>query len=97
MRPLFAPVGTAVTILVAVAALMVAVVPAKVALLAFERLIPLIVTVVPGAPEVGVKLRIWGVTVVVIRPIELLLWLVNHNAPSGPATIPSGPRMPVPV
>ena len=97
MCPLLAPVGTAVTILVALSELMVAAVPPKVTLLAFERLIPLIVTVVPGAPEAGVKPLIWGVTVVVIRPIELLLWLVNHIAPSGPATIPSGPLMPGPV
>ena len=55
MCPLLAPVGTAVTIVVVVSELMVAVVPAKVTLLALERLIPLIVTVVPGAPEVGVK------------------------------------------
>ena len=35
--------------------------------------------------------------VVVIRPIELLRKLVNHSAPSGPAVIPSGPRMSGPV
>ena len=97
MCPLLAPAGTVVTILVAVSELMVAVVPAKVTWLAFDRLIPRIVTMVPDAPEGGVKPLIWGVTVVVIRPIELLLWLVNHIAPSGPATIPSGPRIPVPV
>ena len=55
MGPLVAPVGTAVTIVVAVSELMVAVVPAKVTMVAWERLIPLIVTVVPGAPEAGVK------------------------------------------
>jgi hypothetical protein len=38
----------------------------------------------------GVNLTIPGVTVVVIRPIELLPALVNHSAPSGPAAIPSG-------
>ena len=37
------------------------------------------------------------VPVVVIRPIELFPALVNHSAPSGPAVIPSGSRMPVPV
>ena len=37
---------------------------------------------------------------VVIRPMELLLGLllfVNHSAPSGPAVIPSGLLMPVPM
>jgi hypothetical protein len=34
---------------------------------------------------------------VVIRPIDLLPLLVNHSAPSGPAVIPSGRSMPVPV
>ena len=34
----------------------------------------------------------------VIRPIELLVpLLVNHSAPSGPAVIPVGLTMPVPV
>ena len=39
------------------------------------------------------------VPVVVIRPIEFAgpLVLVNHSAPSGPAVIPYGPLMPVPV
>src|SRR5712691_6449063 len=31
--------------------------------------------------------------VVVMRPIELLPLLVNHNAPSGPAVIPCGDEM----
>jgi hypothetical protein len=31
---------------------------------------------------------------VVIRPIELLLMLVNHKAPSGPAVIPYGASLP---
>ena len=37
------------------------------------------------------------VPVVVIRPIELLLLLVNHNAQSGPVVIPDGFEMRVPV
>ena len=44
-----------------------------------------------GAGEVGHR------PPVVMRPIELLPTLVNHRAPSGPAVIPSGPLMPVPV
>ena len=34
---------------------------------------------------------------VVIRPIELLPVLVNHNAPSGPAVIAHGLETPMPV
>ena len=39
------------------------------------------------------------VPLVVIRPIEefVLLSLVNHNAPSGPAVMPSGCVMPDPL
>jgi hypothetical protein len=37
------------------------------------------------------------VPLVVIRPIELPSMLVNHSVPSGPAVIPIGPTMPVPV
>jgi hypothetical protein len=40
-------------------------------------------------------LLIVGVTVVVIRPIELLPLLANHKAPSGPAVIPDGRLRPV--
>ena len=40
------------------------------------------------------KLLVYGVTVVVIRPIESLPELVNHSAPSGPAVIPCGMLMP---
>jgi len=37
------------------------------------------------------------VPVVVIRPIELSLKLVNHSAPSGPAVISNGSLMPGPM
>ena len=55
------------------------------------------VTVVPTASDVGVKLMILGVTGVVIRPIELPVTLVNQG-PSEPAAIPSGafPKHPKP-
>lgn len=49
------------------------------------------VTVVPAWPDVGLKPPIWGVTVVVIRPIDEPAQLANHIAPSGPAVIPLGP------
>src|SRR6266567_3932249 len=96
-RPVVAPVGTTVTIWVAVSETMVAGVPLKVTSVAPRRLWPAIVTVVPTGPDVGVNPSIQGVTVVVIRPTELLPGLVNHRAPSGPAAIPTGPLMPVPV
>jgi hypothetical protein len=43
------------------------------------------------APEVGVNFLILGVTVVVIRPMELPVLSANHNAPSEPAAIDIGP------
>ena len=46
------------------------------------------------AGAAAVKLGVYGVTVVVIRPIALLPLLVNHSAPSGPAVIPVGWLMP---
>ena len=61
-----------------------------------ERLMPVMVTVAPTAPDLGARLLIFGVTVVVIRPIELPS-MVNHSAPSGPAVIPTGRLMPFPV
>ena len=39
------------------------------------------------------KLLISGVTEVVMRPMELLVWLENHSAPSEPAAIQIGPSM----
>ena len=77
-----APEGTWVTIWVAVSDTMVAEVPLKATRVAPERFWPLMGTVVPTGPEVGVKLLTVGVTVVVIRPTELPK-LVNHRAPSG--------------
>ena len=92
MRPLVAPIGTVVTILVAVSDVIVDGVPSKVMAVAPERFWPLIVTVVPTVPEEGVNFVMLGVAAVLIRPIELLPALVNHNAPSGPAVIPTGRR-----
>jgi hypothetical protein len=54
--PVFAPVGTEVTILVALSLLIFAAVPFKLTAVAPERLIPFSVTAVPGLPEVGEKL-----------------------------------------
>ena len=97
MRPVVAPAGTVVTIWVAVSDTMVAEVPLNATLVAPERFWPVMVTVVPAAPDVGLKPPIFGVTVVVIRPIELLTALVNHSAPSGPAGSRRGRSMPLPV
>src|SRR5215469_3052037 len=97
MRPVVAPAGTLAMICVAVLDTMVAWVPLNATLVAPERFWPVMVTVTPAAPERGVKLLICGVTVVVIRPIELLPGLVNHSAPSSPAVISVGALMPGPV
>src|SRR5215469_7095243 len=97
MRPVVAPAGTLAMICLAVLDTMVALVPLNATLVAPERFWPVMVTATPAAPERGVKLLISGVTVVVIRPIELLPVSVNHIAPSGPAVIPLGPLIRRPV
>ena len=91
--PVAAPAGTLVTTWVAVSDTTAAGVPSNATLVAFDRFWPVMVTVVPAAPEAGVKLLTAGVTAVVIRPITLLEWLVNHSAPSRPAVIHCGPLM----
>ena len=58
--PVVAPEGTFVVIFVAVSVSILAVVPLKVTELAVERFVPLIVTFVPTAPLVGVKLVMVG-------------------------------------
>jgi hypothetical protein len=70
IAPVAAPAGTSVTMVVAVSDAIVAAMPLKATDVAPERFRPVTVTVVPTGPEVGVKLLIFGVTVVVIRPIE---------------------------
>ena len=55
---------------------------------------PETVTAIPGAPGDG---DTWTNARVVIRPMELLPESVNHKAPSGPAVIPNGSSMPMPV
>ena len=84
-----APAGTVTTTFVAVSETMVAGVPGKATPMACARLRPVMVTVVPAAPDLGETLMIHGVTVEVICPIELPL-LVNHKAPLGPVVIPIG-------
>jgi hypothetical protein len=96
MGPELAFGGTWVTILVALSVMMGAVVPLKAKAVAWDRLRPLMITVVPGVPDVGVMAVISGVTLVVILPMELLSWLLNHIAPPGPVVISAGPPIPVP-
>src|SRR5215469_2274995 len=55
------------------------------------------VTGTPAPPGAGVKVVFPVVAEVVIRPIELPPWLVNHTAPSGPAVIPCASSMPAAV
>ena len=61
--------------------------------------VPVIVIDVPpdDGPEPGLTPDTTGGTTAWIRPIESFPKLVNHIAPSGPAAIPSGELMPVPV
>ncbi len=58
--PVVAAVGTAVTIWVAVSDTMVAGVPLNATLVAPERFWPVMVTVVPTVPDVGLKPLISG-------------------------------------
>ena len=60
MCPVVAPVGTRTTILRPASDLMVALVPLKETFVAPKRWVPLMTTLAPGAPEVGVKLVIFG-------------------------------------
>jgi hypothetical protein len=60
MYPVVAPAGTSALILVEWSEMTVATVPLKVTVFAFRRWAPLIVTSVPGFPEVGLKLLIFG-------------------------------------
>lgn len=58
--PVVAPVGTGTTIFVAMSLVIVAAVPWKVTLVAPDRPVPLIVTLVPAGPELGLKLVMAG-------------------------------------
>src|SRR5271165_1037269 len=68
-EPLVAPAGTVVTTWVAVSETMLAGVPLKATSVALGRLSPVIVTWSVGAPEVGLRPVMAGVTPVVIRPM----------------------------
>jgi hypothetical protein len=87
-RPLVAPAGTLVTILVAVSDTMVADVPWRATRVAPARFCPVMTTVAPTFPDLGATLPICGVTAVVIRPIALSP-SVDHVAPSGPPVMPA--------
>jgi hypothetical protein len=63
--PVVAPVGTFTTILVAVLELMTAAVPLKVTLVAPARFFPVIVTLVPTAPDAGLNFDTFGATLLV--------------------------------
>lgn len=94
--PLVAPAGTVTTIFVPVSDTIVAGAPLKATWVAPARFRPVMVTVLPTAPDFGLTLMILGVTGVVTCPIELPL-LVNHKAPLDPVVIPIGLVMPLAV
>ena len=93
MCPLVPPAGTVATTCVADTDMIVAGAPSKVTRVVLERFFPVIVTVVPTAPFVGLNPVMAGVTLVVIRPMPLSN-SVNHRAPSDPLAIATGPAMP---
>ena len=62
--PVLAPTGTSTLIVVDVSLEIDPDLPSKVTLVAPERWVPVMVTAVPGVPEVGVKLEIFGVSTV---------------------------------
>src|ERR1035441_5165255 len=94
MYPVVAPRGTWVTIFLVPSKTIAARVPLNATALAWERWRPVMVTFVPTEPDNGVTAVTLGVTLVVMRPIDLFVEFVNHIAPSGPAVIPLGLAMP---
>lgn len=70
MGPLVAPVGTLVVILVAVSVVVTADVPLKLTALAPNRLVPVIVTDVPGLPLAGSNFVMVGASLVVLKVVE---------------------------
>src|SRR2546430_7888919 len=97
MCPRVAPLGTVVTISVAVWETTAAGVPLNDTRDCLVKFWPVMVTVVPTAPERGLTESIAGVTLVVTRPIAFGRRVppspssVNHIAPSDPTVIPAGP------
>jgi len=90
IAPVVAPVGTEVVILVAVDAVTTAVVPLNLTVLfagVASKLVPVIVTLVPSGPLVGVKLAIVGVT---IKLVELVAVCVPMVTTMGPVVAPVG-------
>src|ERR1700728_4599486 len=73
--PVTAPSGTVTLIFVAVLLSMVAATPPMVTLIAPLRLVPLMVTTVPGGPEAGVKLVIVGAAPTTKHSSVLVSWL----------------------
>ena len=74
--PVVAPVGTVVVMLVAVLAVTVAAVPLNLTVLlagVVLKFVPVIVTVVPMVPDVGVKLTTEGTDAVVTVKLEELI------------------------
>jgi hypothetical protein len=88
--PVFAPWGTAVTSLVALSRVILALVSSKLTAVAPDRLMPFTVTVVPGLPVVGEKLSIVGVVERItappppVEPTPQQSVLVGHDTPLRP-------------
>ncbi len=90
--PVVAPDGTSVTIVVAVLDVIVAVVPLNVTVLldgAISKFVPVIVTVVPTGPLIGVKLVIVG-GCVTVKSVALVAVLPDTLTVIGPVVAPVG-------
>ena len=89
MGPVVAPFGTVALIDVAVLVTMVAGTPLKVTAVALPRLVPVMVTLLPAAPEVGVKLVITGGPITV-KLVALTPVLLEAETLTGPVVAPAG-------
>jgi len=87
--PVVAPAGTLALIDVAVLVTMVAGTPLKVTAVALPRLVPVMVTLLPAAPEVGVKLVITGGPITV-KLVALTPVLLEAETLTGPVVAPAG-------
>src|SRR5438309_8576365 len=88
--PLVAPLGTVAVIEVAELTLKVALTALKVTAVAPLKLVPLIVTTVPTAPLVGVKLVIVGALAVTVKLLLLVAVPPGVVTPIGPLVAPLG-------
>src|SRR2546428_3000493 len=88
--PVVAPLGTVATIEVEEVTVKLALVPLKRTAVAPVKFVPLIVTLVPTGPLVGVKLVIVGGLAVTVKLLALVAVPPEVGTLSGPAVAPLG-------